>query len=695
MKNTDAGSGSGIPLIPINHNHHHQPNHTTVPIASLPEPLPPTLPASGSDILEAEKMNHPSTSSAHAIPVNQQQPHDTIVQIHQQPMPPPAPQVMPPAPQVGPSQRNQPSLDILQGSREEYVKIAVPLYEAAMKGDWKAAKIIIDKHPNVIRSAITENEETLLHIAASAESTTAVKEFVINLVNMMDKKDLELQNKSWDTALSSAAAAGNLETAKTMVKKNQALTEIPNNQRVMPLYMAALFAKREMVTYLYEISKNMSGDFWSDDNRGWVLQKCVEADMFDVALKILNDRTDLILKKGLLTDVLLALAQKPNAFERKKPNTIFTYIKSIFAVSIKKESEALQLLKIIWAKVAIMPKTVIDDIIRGQLVKIYTDKEKRTAKAVYPSRVLFVATKMGNTRFIIELIRLYPDIIWKKDDKEKTIFHLAVKRRQVEIYKLLHEIGAMKDLITPMKDVYGNNMLHMVAKSVKQQRIQNVSGVAFQMQSELLWFQEVGKMIPPNYRQRKNNDGKTPQDLFTKMHEKLLKDGGNWMKHTASQCMVVATLIATIVFAAAFTLPGGYDQDTGIPFFRREASLIIFVISDAISLICSTTSVLMFLSILTSRYAERDFLEALPRKLVNGITTLFLSIVTMMIAFSASFFVLYHKKLKWMPITITALASVPVVFYVFLQQDLFRDVVKAAYQSKHLFKRNNKRTLYY
>ncbi|KAJ0803976.1 putative ankyrin repeat-containing domain-containing protein [Helianthus annuus] len=171
-----------------------------------------------------------------------------------------------------------------------------------------------------------------------------------------------------------------------------------------------------------------------------------------------------------------------------------------------------------------MSKTDIDDIIRGTGVT-HTTKEGTTIK--HPSRVLFLAAKKGNTPFIIELIRLYPDIIWKQDDKKKTIFHLAVKRRQVKTYKLLYEIGAMKDLITPIKDEKGNNMLHMVAKSVKQNRFQNVSGVAFQMQSELLWFQEVEKMIPPNYRERKNKDGKTPQDLFTKTHADLLKREGN------------------------------------------------------------------------------------------------------------------------------------------------------------------------
>ncbi|KAM0035615.1 putative PGG domain-containing protein [Helianthus debilis subsp. tardiflorus] len=102
--------------------------------------------------------------------------------------------------------------------------------------------------------------------------------------------------------------------------------------------------------------------------------------------------------------------------------------------------------------------------------------------------------------------------------------------------------------------------------------------------------------------------------------------------------MLVATLIATIVFAAAFTLLGGYNQNTGIPFFRSEPSLI-FVISDAVSLISSSasillffffwvTSILIFLSMLASSYAELDLLESLPEKLMFGLATLFFSIVS-------------------------------------------------------------------
>ncbi|GJX42086.1 ankyrin repeat-containing domain, PGG domain protein [Tanacetum coccineum] len=330
------------------------------------------------------------------------------------------------------------------------------------------------------------------------------------------------------------------------------------------------------------------------------------------------------------------------------------------------------------------PKNEIDKILRGT-----------ATGRTHPSRILFVAAKMGNTRFVIELIRQYPDLIWKLDDKHRSIFHIAIKRCHEGIYNLLYEIGAMKDLITPIKDFRGNNMLHLVGKSAsRKRRHQEVSGVALQMQRELLWFKEVEAMIPPSYRDRKNSDGQTPYELFTKEHKELVTLGERWMKETASQCMVVATLIATIVFAAAFTVPGGYGQNNGNPIFQSKATFIVFVVADAISPFSSTTSILIFLSILTSRYAERGFLVSLPKKLMAGLATLFLSITTMTVAFSVSFFVLYHKGVIWMPILIGVFAVMPVLLYIRLQYALFFDVIRSTYGSRYLFK-PRKHVLYY
>ncbi|PWA53657.1 Ankyrin repeat-containing protein [Artemisia annua] len=481
-----------------------------------------------------------------------------------------------------------------------------------------------------------------------------------------------------------------------MMEKNESLRAIPGGgseqklPTLMPLYPAALFGNYEVVKYLYEKSNDLcDDDGWKPVTRSWFLEKCVEGDMFDIALKVVVKYPEL----GNEARILSMMAQKPEAFQEEKSNITERIIKIGFSViglkagPLEKEPKALQLLKIIWNDIAKRPKKEIDDIMRGQ-------REQINGRMAYPSRILFVAAELGNTKFVVELIRQYPDLIWKVNDNNQSIFHIAVKHRHEGIYNLLYEIGSMKDLVTPIKDNDGNNMLHLAAKSTQKKRLEDVSGAALKMQRELLWFKEVESIMPPTYRLKKNKDGLTPRELFTEEHQHLMIKGEEWMKSTASQCMVVATLIATIVFAAAFTVPGGYNQNNGIPMFNRKLTFVVFVVADAISLFLSSASILTFLSILTSRYAERDFVRSLPMKLMLGLSTLFLSITTMMITFGVSFFVLYHNEMKWIPISIGVFAIMPVVLYVVLQYHLLIDVIRATYGAKYLFKPMNQVLFY-
>ena len=190
----------------------------------------------------------------------------------------------------------------------------------------------------------------------------------------------------------------------------------------------------------------------------------------------------------------------------------------------------------------------------------------------------------------------------------------------------------------------------------------------------------------PTYRERKNKDGKTPRNLFTENHKDLRKDGEKWMRGTAAQSMLVATLIATVVFAAAFTVPGGNNQDTGIPILLRKKYFMIFAVSDAIALFSSSTSILVFLSILTSRYAEDDFLESLPSRLMFGLITLFVSIISMMVTFTITFFLVFGHGFPWAPILIAVFACVPVTLYFGLQYPLMADIFRSTCGSRFLFR---------
>jgi hypothetical protein len=90
------------------------------------------------------------------------------------------------------------------------------------------------------------------------------------------------------------------------------------------------------------------------------------------------------------------------------------------------------------------------------------------------------------------------------------------------------------------------------------------------------------------------------------------------------------------MFAAAFTVPGGNDQNKGTPIFLGKSDFSVFIILDALSLVTSASAVLIFTGILTTRYSEEDFSPTLLLKLVAGIYVIYSSVLFMMFTFIAA-----------------------------------------------------------
>jgi hypothetical protein len=101
----------------------------------------------------------------------------------------------------------------------------------------------------------------------------------------------------------------------------------------------------------------------------------------------------------------------------------------------------------------------------------------------------------------------------------------------------------------------------------------------------------------------------------------------------------------------------------------------VFIIADAISLFTSLTSVLLFIGILTARYAEHDFLISLPIKLLFGLIALFFSVVSMIVAFCAALAIIL-KKHREIKITAMSFAIIPIIVLVPSQLRLFIDSFK-------------------
>ena len=212
--------------------------------------------------------------------------------------------------------------------------------------------------------------------------------------------------------------------------------------------------------------------------------------------------------------------------------------------------------------------------------------------------------------------------------------------------------------------------------------------------SIVIYAQEVKKIVQPHYIKEKNKKGKIPEEIFSNSHKGLLQEGEKWLKNTAHSGMIVSTLIATVVFAAAFTLPGG-TNNSGIPNDLQYTSFLIFVLADGLALFSSVVAILMFLSILTSRYAENDFLKSLPLKLMIGLASLFFSMITMMIAFSFTFVIAYHDyRLKWVPFLISVFSFLPIFVFAFQQFPLLFDTFSSTYWSRTDMFQPNRHMLY-
>ncbi|KAH9684916.1 ANK REP REGION domain-containing protein [Citrus sinensis] len=239
-------------------------------------------------------------------------------------------------------------------------------------------------------------------------------------------------------------------------------------------------------------------------------------------------------------------------------------------------------------------------------------------------KAFFKAATLGISKFVQEIIAAYKGSVYWEDENKHTIFHVAVLHRRAEVFNLIYS-STFKSNWLGSNDNIRNNILHFGGKLVPSSE---VAGAALQMQRKLEWFKAVENLVHPFLREAVNNE-QTPREVFTEEHKELVKEGEKWMKETATACSVVAAFIITVMFAAAFTVPGGNDS-RGIPNFLHESSFIIFAVSDALSLFSSIISVLMFLGILTSRYSEEDFLLSLPRKLIIGLITMFFSIASMM-----------------------------------------------------------------
>ncbi|PWA81844.1 ankyrin repeat-containing domain, PGG domain protein [Artemisia annua] len=526
-----------------------------------------------------------------------------------------------------------------------------------------------------VTDIITNNGNTALHVAVG---TSKDLEFFKELLEKTPENIslTDLKNSDGSTLLHMAVNVGNIEAAEILMERYPNMLIQKDNEGQTPLVVG--------------LSNMQSKVYW---------------DLLELIKKKPSIKVD---KKNLFTDKLLELAISIKNFYLARNFIWWECRKMDSDVVLMAIAQNYPCELSFWERIAaeFQDTPISNHIIELPFVKrrlkirheafqvllsvckfiqlfISSDRHKD-----YYTNPVLEATRLDALDVVKVIVYHFPDAFWSKSKDGHNVIQHAVVNRSEKIYNLLYHMSEHRNVYKAIKDTSGNNLLHLAARLAPAEKLNLISGAALQIQYELQWYKEVARFVRPLNKTEKNSLGETPQMVFMSTHKELLSEGEKWMKFTAESYTVTATLITTIVFAAAFTVPGGNNQDTGVPIFTNNPVFTTFAVSDAISLFTSVMSMLMFLSILTTRYNVDDFLYKLPRKLIIGLVTLFISTTTMIIAFGAALFIVFGQNNGSLLIPIGAFTGLTITFFVALQFPLVVDLIRATYGRKIFGGRN-------
>ncbi|TXG74273.1 hypothetical protein EZV62_002852 [Acer yangbiense] len=264
---------------------------------------------------------------------------------------------------------------------------------------------------------------------------------------------------------------------------------------------------------------------------------------------------------------------------------------------------------------------------------------------------LHVAAGHGRVDIMRELISKYPECCELVDERGRNVLHFALESRNKKAVKLVLENPWFGNLINE-KDENGNTpFLHAASINYcdlsdpkEDIKVFNHYGVDMQVFNHhnhnasdivsanehtsnefifeeslpdlFLWVLEKYKVKRglrsenDNIGERKDEGNKEDggvEDEGNRMSSKSNNGKGknisiaNLMKKTGQTELVVATLIATVTFAAGFTVPGGFvadeGPDQGAAILTRNTAFKAFVILNTISMFLSSLAVFSHFSL--------------------------------------------------------------------------------------------------
>ncbi|XP_059631719.1 protein ACCELERATED CELL DEATH 6-like [Cornus florida] len=463
------------------------------------------------------------------------------------------------------------------------------LHIAAQFGQTQCVKEILHKCNRSLLCYVNIKGETSLHISAR-EGHSATVQALVEYAKSLEKdaesgsgatkEMLRMRSVEGETALYEAVRNNHLDVVTILMKEDPAFLHPPNKAKENPLYLAA---QRQYLSILSEILENtISKAYISQAYNGPNGRTALHAATISYdkeCIKKLHDWESSLIKKADVSGW--------------RPLHYAAWFGDVSAVR-----QLLDLDK----SVAYLAAEADDNKTALHLAASQDCWESINSKG---QNILHIAVEHEKSE-IIEFIlenSFANSLINQKDRDRNTPLHLFCAKSNYLKYSLKDDPSVdstvfQKKILTSLKVVYGDNR-DMYPLEVP----------------------EVGRQN--KFKVRNGNDSARLNELAIKISDNNL---------------IVATLIATMTFAAGFTIPGGYDGNAGpnqgMAVLVRRVAFIVFVVTDAIAMIFSIKAVITHIS--ASTYEDEDKRASGYR---NALATIICAIAAMVVAFMSGFYV--------------------------------------------------------
>eukprot|EP01018_Ginkgo_biloba_P008590 Gb_26479 [translate_table: standard] len=430
------------------------------------------------------------------------------------------------------------------------------LYEAAWSGNIDSLKNILTKNANAL-TQLTAQKNTALHLAAMAGKADFVKYLLQgrNRENLISSK-----NASGNTALHEAAQAGNLNVVEVLLAHNTNIVGILNDFQETALFKASEGGHMQIVQKILA----QRGD------REYLRQKtldgrtCLHAAVVQGNLGLVKTLLDA--QRELATDAdnygntALHLAASRHRLDMVK-KLLDLQPDLCSSLNLKKESPLHMAVKLGFPK-------VVDALIKRKPDCMEIRSENKM-------NVLHLATELNQLNIVSYLVKREDVIklISETDDDGQTPLHIATKNKNTQIVETLLKVrGVNKNVINKE----GFTCLDIARENTEYYESYKIL--------ELLVNDPAVGPKPFLY--------KTPS-VSRKKHEHCLERIKDGYAQRSNIELLVAGLLATVSFTAAFALPGGFKDD-GTPVLIDRLSFRIFIIFDTVAFFLSLLVVLIW-----------------------------------------------------------------------------------------------------